>query len=508
MRSRGQGLRTTLGVAVVVAFGAAAGAVLATPGSETHRAATTLTPVADAYVRADRPAASFGRAPSLRVSRRPAAIAFLRFRVAVPAGRTVSRAALQLFASSGSASGFTVHAVPSTTWAESTLTYASAPRVRSRAAASSGAYRGRAYVSVDVTPLVTRGGLVSLALEGVGRAPLEFRSREAGAGRPRLLVETSGPAPAPPIGGSPGAGAVAAGGGGGADAGGGSGGGGGAAGAAATCGTAAARGEVEHVIWIWMENKSYDSVIGSPSAPFGNALAAACGLATSYHAVAHPSLPNYVAATSGSTQGIADDDPPATHPVDAPSIYGLLAAAGRTWRDYEESAPGNCPLVSSGLYAVRHDPAAYYTAVRADCALWDVPLGTTAGGAFLSDLSAGTLPAFSFVTPDLCNDTHDCSVATGDAWLEAWLGKIVASPSYQAGGTVVFVTWDEDDGSASNRVPLIVVSPSTPAGTRVGTSFDHYSLLKTTEQLLGLAPLLGHAADPGTASMVSAFDLG
>jgi hypothetical protein len=498
----------------VVAVGATAGAVLAAPGSETQRDATASTPVADAYVRADRPAASFGRAPTLGVARRPAAIAFLRFRVAVPAGRTVSRAVLQLFAPSGSATGFTVHAVPSTTWAESSLTYANAPRVRPRVAATSGAYRGRGYVSVDVTSLVTRAGLVSLALEGVGRAPLGFRSREASTGRPRLLVETSGPAPAPTGGAVAvgGGGAVAAGGGGGGDAGAGGGGsggrGGGSAGAAAPCGTAAAPRKVEHVIWIWMENKSYDSVIGSSSAPFETALAAACGLATNYHAVAHPSLPNYVAATSGSTQGIADDDPPASHPLDAASIYGLVAAAGRTWRDYEESAPGNCPLAPSGLYAVKHDPAAYYTGIRGDCAQWDVPLGTTAGGAFVADLNAGTLPAFSFVTPDLCDDTHDCSVATGDAWLQAWLGRILASPSYLAGDTVVFLTWDEDDGSTANRVPLIVVSPSTPAGTQVGTSFDHYALLKTTEQLLGLAPLLGHAADPGTASMVSAFGLG
>jgi phospholipase C len=170
--------------------------------------------------------------------------------------------------------------------------------------------------------------------------------------------------------------------------------------------------------------------------------------------------------------------------------------------------PGNCPLVSSGLYAVKHDPAAYYTGIRGDCALWDVPMGATSGGNFLTDLNGDTLPAFAFVTPDLCSDTHDCSVETGDAWLKAWFAKILASPAYASGRTVVVVTWDEDDGSVSNHVPLIVVNPSTPAGTQSAALFDHYSLLKTTEQLLGLAPFLGHAADPGTASMVSAFNLG
>ena len=257
-----------------------------------------------------------------------------------------------------------------------------------------------------------------------------------------------------------------------------------------------------------MENQPYDAVIGSPSAPFENQLATACGLATNYHGVAHPSLPNYIAATSGSTQGITDDDPPSSHPLDVPSIYNQLKAAGKTWRDYEEGAPGNCPLGSSGGYAVKHDPAPYYTGIRNDCAAWDVPMGTVDAGSFLTDLTSGTLPAFSFVTPDLCNDTHDCPVATGDSWLQSWFAKILASPTYLAGKTVVFLVWDEDDGSSSNHIPMIAVNPSIPPGTQPGTYFDHYSLLKTTEQLLGITTFLGHAGDAGTAGMAPAFNLG
>jgi phospholipase C len=277
---------------------------------------------------------------------------------------------------------------------------------------------------------------------------------------------------------------------------------------AGPCGIAATPpSSVQHVIWIWMENKPYNAIIGSAAAPYENQLASQCGLATNYHAVTHPSLPNYIAATSGSTQGITDDAAPASHPLGVESVYGQVKAAGKTWRDYEESAPGNCPLTSSGLYAVKHDPAPYYTAIRSDCGAWDVPLGTTAAGTFLNDLTNDTLPGFAFVTPNLCNDTHDCSVATGDSWLQAWFAKILASSAYHAGTTVVFLTWDEDDGSASNRIPTIVVSPSTPAGTISGTSFTHYSLLKTTEQLLGITPFLGHAGDAGTTSMGPAFNL-
>jgi hypothetical protein len=453
-------------LAIVLAAGAAAGPA----------AGASLTPVADAYVTAVRPHASFGTSGTLRVAGRPAAVTYLRFAVTVPAGSSVSSATLQLYATSVSTAGLRVYPVASTTWRERTIDWANAPPAGSRAAAFSGSHRGGTYVSVDVTPLVTHGGPVSLALRAVSASSSSFRSREAATGRPRLVVVT---AAAP----------------------------GGGGGATGPCGTSTSPRTVDHVIWIWMENKPYDSVVGSPAAPFENQLAGSCGLGTNYHGVAHPSLPNYIAATSGDTQGITDDEPPSAHPLAAASIYSQLKAAGKTWRDYEESAPGNCPLASSGTYAVKHDPAAYYTGIRSDCASWDVPLGSTAGGNLLSDLKGGTLPAFSFVTPDLCSDTHDCSVATGDAWLSSWFAQILTSPSYLAGDTVVFVVWDEDDGSATNHVPLLVVSPSTAPATQAGAFFDHYSLLRTTEQLLGLPPL-GHAGDAGTASMLAAFNLG
>jgi phosphatidylinositol-3-phosphatase len=451
---------------------AVAVSVAALQPAGTGEARTTglrLAPVADLYVSAAKPRSHFGTASQLVVAGRPASTAYLRFRAVLPEGAVVTRATLRLFVTARSAVRFTVHRVADSAWSEAATTYANAPAIPARPSVSSVA-GGSAAVVVDVTPLVTGGGLISLAVRSAS-APFTFASREAGAHRPQLVVVASDGGTRP-------------------------------------CGTARTPAAVNHVIWIWMENKSAESVIGSPSAPYENQLAAACGLATNYHAVAHPSLPNYIAATSGSTQGIADDESPSVHPLDVASIYSQLRAAGKTWRDYSEGAPGACPSSSVGRYVVRHDPALYYTNIRNDCAAWDVPLGTTSGGAFLDDLAAGRLPALSVVTPDLCNDTHDCPVATGDAWLASWFARILASPAYRAGDTAVFVVWDEDDGSASNHVPLLVVSPSTRPGTRSDASFDHYSLLKTTEQLLGITTFLGHAGDPGTSSMLSAFNLG
>jgi hypothetical protein len=256
-----------------------------------------------------------------------------------------------------------------------------------------------------------------------------------------------------------------------------------------------------HVIWIWMENRAYGQIIGGPSAPYVNSLARACGLAADYAAVAHPSLPNYIAATSGRTWAITDDNPPSAHPLAADSIFQQV----RSSKSYEEGMPSDCALASSGVYAVKHNPEAYYIPVRTACMSNDVPMGTSSRGAFLEALGRGTLPTFSFVTPNLCDDMHDCSTQTGDRWLKNWVARITQSTTYRAGKTVLFITWDEDDGSNGNHVALIVVSPYTTPGTRSETAFNHYSLLRTTEDLLGIRNHLGLAAQ--APSMRSAFDL-
>lgn len=247
----------------------------------------------------------------------------------------------------------------------------------------------------------------------------------------------------------------------------------------------------DHVVWVVMENKAYDSIIGSASAPYENRLAAQCGSATNFVAETHPSLPNYIAMTSGSPQGIADDNPPSSHPLEVPSIFSQL---GKSWRSLQESMTSNCMATSSGSYAVKHNPAAYYTNIARACASLDVPLAGP------PDISA----RFTFVTPNLCNDTHDCSVATGDAWLQTFLGKVFSSSEYAAGRTAVFVTWDEDDSSHSNHIATIVAAPSVAPGTAPSATFNHYSMLRSTEEMLGLG-FAGGAAS--ASSMRGAFGI-
>lgn len=253
-----------------------------------------------------------------------------------------------------------------------------------------------------------------------------------------------------------------------------------------------ARPAYRHVIWIWLENRTYESVLGgSAAAPDLARYARDCGVATDYQAITHPSLPNYVAAVAGSTGGITSDCSPTDCPVSLPSLYAQVTASGRRWAGYAESMATACDRGSYDDYAARHNPAVYFPSLRADCLRHDRPMGG-ARGAFAAALAADRLPAFTFVTPNLCHDGHDCSTSVADRWLGGWLDRIVASPAYAAGRTVVFVTWDEGVGE-DNRVATVVVGPTVPPATRSGRAFTHYSLLRTTEQILGL-PFLGSAA--------------
>ena len=282
---------------------------------------------------------------------------------------------------------------------------------------------------------------------------------------------------------------------------------------AGPCGRVTAAPTYRHVVWIWMENHSYGDIIGNKAqAPYLNALASECGLATNYHNISHRSLPNYLAATSGrGRNGLpvlswADCSPSMACDTSAASIFGQ----GETWKAYQESMPSNCARSNSGEYAVRHNPPPYYEKLSG-CASQDVPYAQLA-----TDLAANAVPAFSFITPNLIDDMHDGTVAQGDAWLASHLPAILNSAAYRADDTAIFITWDEGSGGyplencaakasdASCHVATIVVSPSTRAGTTSGTLFNHYSLLGTAEQLLGL-PRLGQVSSYPT--MTAAFRL-
>ena len=277
----------------------------------------------------------------------------------------------------------------------------------------------------------------------------------------------------------------------------------------------AAPAQYDHIYLFVFENLGYASYLAD-NLPYTHWLAGECGLATNYSAIAHPSLPNYLAITSGDTQGFIGKDTPPTNPgsLAADNIFNEVTLSGGQWRSYSESMPSNCyhtdyPPAPNAYYTVHHEPAVYYADIAADCNNWDVPQGTPTSGAMTSDINSGNMPNFAFVGP---NDDGGCSSCGGDVdpqkldgYLQEWLPQIFATPSYQAGKTAIFITWDESDNKTSNQVPMIAIAPSIPAGTQSSVAFNHYSLLRSVEEMLGIPNLLGAATT--APSMRSAFNM-
>jgi hypothetical protein len=262
--------------------------------------------------------------------------------------------------------------------------------------------------------------------------------------------------------------------------------------AAAPARAAAALGS--HVVVVVMENKEAGQVIGSRSAPYVNALARRYALATRSYGVSHPSLPNYLALTSGSTLGVTSDCTSCQQ--SASSIADQLDAAGLSWKAYMGGMPSACfKGATSGRYAKKHDPFMYYRSVANDparCA------NVVPGTRLAADARAGRLPAFSFLAPDLCNDTHDCPVATGDRYLAGILPSVL-----KALGPKGFLVLTYDEGSSNagccgvahgGRIATVIAGTTVRRGARVTAPVSHYSTLRTVEDALGLAPLRNAAA--------------
>ncbi len=271
-----------------------------------------------------------------------------------------------------------------------------------------------------------------------------------------------------------------------------------------------------HVFIIMMENTSWSTLDGSGNTPYLHGLKATAAYSTNYHGVAHPSLLNYIALTSGGTQGLGCDCQPTGSkcnglncnaltgscgcPVSVRNIADDLEAASVTWRAYAENSGSACNLTTSGSYAARHVPFLYYDDIQTDsgrCTSHVVDYSNLTG-----DLAAKT-PQYSFIAPNLTDDMHDPfpagsqNLANGDTWLSTQVPIIQASGAYQAGG-VIFIVWDEDDYSGAlspdDPVPMYVLSPFVKQAGYVSTTHaDHYSLLATIEDGLGL-PRLGSAA--------------
>jgi acid phosphatase len=235
--------------------------------------------------------------------------------------------------------------------------------------------------------------------------------------------------------------------------------------------------EYSHIVVVFEENHSYSQIIGSSSAPYINSLASSNVLFTNSHAITHPSEPNYMAFTSGSTYGLTSDKCPFA--TSHANLGSELIAAGMSYSDYSESMPAQgYKGCTSGEYARKHNPAANYT---------DLPGSSNKTFAkFPSSANYAKLPTVSFVDPNLLDDMHDGTIAEGDTWLKDNMSAYVTWAASH--NSLLIVTWDENDGSTGNQIATIFAGANLNPG-QYSENITHYTVLRTIEAAYSLKAL-------------------
>lgn len=274
------------------------------------------------------------------------------------------------------------------------------------------------------------------------------------------------------------------------------------------CGTLTGTPAYDHVVVIMDENVSYNQLKKSTQAPYLHSLAAQCGSELFMHAATHPSQTNYMAMTSGVASGLG------IHTAND-NVFHQAQVHGDTWKVYAEDMPRTCANTKVP-YKTGHNPAFWYTDLQTPsntCALYDVPMKP----ALDNDIANDSLPRFAWITPNICNDMHGLAscpkpnsqrIGVGDTWLSTMIPRLTAMPSYQAGKTLIIMTWDEGNGGEvsgsdctdpvvyssqpSCQIPTIIVSPYVTPGTTDAADHNLYGLLGDVQDILGY-PRLGRA---------------
>jgi len=266
---------------------------------------------------------------------------------------------------------------------------------------------------------------------------------------------------------------------------------------------------IKTVFLIVMENHTWASIHGSPDAPYiNNTLLPLGAHAEQYYnpRANHPSEPNYLWLEAGTNFGIHDDSPPATnHQSTTTHLVTLLNRAGVSWTSYQEDITGQtCPLTNSanGRYDPKHNPQVYFDDVTGTndptssyCIAHERPYTDLA-----TNLANNTVARYNFITPNLCDDGHDsCAplnnpVKQTDTWLSQEVPTILNSQAYKDGGAL-FITWDEGENGSDGPIGMIVESPFAKVNYSNSTSYTHSSTLRTMEEIFGVSPLLGDAAN-------------
>jgi len=446
-------------------------ATATTPATSTSQT-YTFPSAADATIDYTNSTTNYGADAKLVVDNSPVDDSLLMFNVATTGCTSLTSASLRLVDNAdGSVKGGDFYSTdPSAAWSESTVNWTNAPARGTKLATLGAVTAGLAYTVPVTAGLTTLNGPVTFRVGSDNSDGAHYYSKE-GAGTntaltPELSVTCAGTAPTS----SP----------------------------SPTSTTSPPSSSVTKLLTVVEENHSLAQM--QTGMPYLYSLAQRFSYADHYTAITHPSLPNYLAIAGGSTFGVADDNPPSSHPLTGPSVFGQAAAAGATSRTYAESMPANCSLTSSGTYAVKHNPQTYFTDERTACQATNVPDTN-----FLADAAANALPNVSMLIPNLCDDAHDCSLITADSWLQARLPTVLTSSDFTSGRLAVVITADEDDRNSGNVVLTVVLQAGLDGAHKVvSTPLTHYSLSQLNSQVARSAGLLSAAQAP---DMAAAFGL-
>jgi phosphatidylinositol-3-phosphatase len=261
-----------------------------------------------------------------------------------------------------------------------------------------------------------------------------------------------------------------------------------------------------HVALIMFENKPLKKIVGNTAdAPYLNSLVKACSYSKSDLSLSTTSLANYVALTSGYTgcsvidsnglctklTPITANKPSSVWPQATKSIFELMGANATEWN---ESAPSNCALTGTGDYVDNHAPFHYYTRTQKTiCPLYDQPFPASPETTLSAQFNL-IIPNKNDIMHKVPNSTISQRIQNGDNWAKVFIPQLLNSASYQAGNTAIIITWDEGNGS-NFYVPLIILTPYTQTGGVSSVAYNHYSVLKGIQQMVGYDnPLLGNAA--------------
>ncbi len=242
----------------------------------------------------------------------------------------------------------------------------------------------------------------------------------------------------------------------------------------------------DHIIFLWMENKDLDSIIGNSNAPFINSLVEKGTLFTNAHAITHPSYPNYVDFFAGDPNGVRDDACLDSTHLSTPNLYTTLKKVHKSFAWYSEDLPENGSKVcEANLYAAKHNPTTIFKNVprRANKRFAELPS------------NYNNLENVVCISPNLIHDMHSASVKDGDDWVKKNLGSVINWCTTH--NSVFIVYFDESGVNQDNRIPVVAIGKQVQANFKTDARYDHFSWTKTVSAMF-------HASDSWTVNLSNA----